>query len=86
VTEINLKKHSVFKCTWLFRKQVPTHVNFQKPVFVTQYGYALSGLVFVNEVLLHTLTEIITIHIPIFFGRERSVFETHTHKLSNMFA
>jgi len=54
----------------LVRKKVPTHVNFQKPVFVTQYAYALSGLVFVNEVLLYTLTEIITIHIPIFYGTE----------------
>jgi hypothetical protein len=69
----------ILERTWLVRKQVATHVNFQKPVSVTQYAYALSGFVFVNEVLLNTLTEIITIRMPVFYGRETSVFETHIH-------
>jgi hypothetical protein len=50
----------------------------KKPVFVTQCTYALSGLLFINKVLFDTLREIITIHIPNLYGRERCVPETYT--------
>jgi len=44
----------LLEVTWLVRKQVPKNVNFQNPVLVRQYAYALFGLVVVNEVLLYT--------------------------------